>query len=180
MVFATYLDKHLQRHYITVHHYMVAIHVAHIALGLPNPLQNCPHLQQLLWAIHHQQPKPQPDSGQQGVTMEFLWQARPLHWLHLSKDSILWATLTLGHHSLFCSGELAQPKLAEAWHPGSSKCRMSLLTSPRVACTMCTSCSLAARWTPSTWAAPSSLAVLVHQCVEHVKPGTSSKSTSRH
>ena len=29
MVFATYLDDHLQRHYATVHHYMVAIHAAH-------------------------------------------------------------------------------------------------------------------------------------------------------
>ena len=45
MVFATYLDKHLQRCYTTVHNYMVAICLAHIALGLPNALQNCPHLQ---------------------------------------------------------------------------------------------------------------------------------------
>ena len=37
MVFTTYLDEHLQRHYTTVHHYMVAIHAAHIALGLSNP-----------------------------------------------------------------------------------------------------------------------------------------------
>ena len=117
MVFATYLDKHLQRHYATMHHYMAAIHVSHIALGLPNPLQNCPHLQQLLQVIHHQQPQPQLDLGQQGVTMEFLQQARPLHWFHLPKDSVLWAALTFSHCGLFCSGELAQPKLAEAGAP---------------------------------------------------------------
>ena len=51
MVFATYLDDHLQKCYATVHHYMVAIHVAHIALGLPNHLQNCPHFDQLLLVI---------------------------------------------------------------------------------------------------------------------------------
>ena len=117
MVFATYLDEHLQRCYATVHHYMVAIHAAHIALGLPNPLQNHPHLQQLLWAICHQQPQSQPDLGQQGITTEFLWQARPLHWLHLPKDSVLWAALTFSHYGLFCSGELAQPNLAEAGEP---------------------------------------------------------------
>ena len=41
-----------------VHHYLAAICLAHIALGLPNPLQDCPHLQQLLWAIHREQPLP--------------------------------------------------------------------------------------------------------------------------
>ena len=95
---------------------MVAICTAHIALGLPNPLQNCSHLQQLLWAIH-QQPQPQLDLGHQGVTTEFLRQARPLHQLHLSKDSVLCAALTFGHYGLFHSGELAQPKLAEAGVP---------------------------------------------------------------
>ena len=48
------------------------------------------------------------------MTTEFLCQARPLHWLHNPKDSVLWAALTIGHYSLFCSGELDQPKLAEA------------------------------------------------------------------
>ena len=43
--------------------------------------------------------------------------ARPLHWLHLPKDSVLWAALTLGHYGLFCSGKLAQPKLMEAGVP---------------------------------------------------------------
>ena len=89
---------------------MVAIHVVHIALGLPNPLQNWPHLQQLLQVICHQQPQPQADSGQQSVTTESLCQARPLHQLHIPKDSALWAGLTLSH---FHSSELAQPKLAE-------------------------------------------------------------------
>ena len=117
MVFATYLDEHLQRHYTTVHHYMAPIHVAHIALGLPNPLQNCPHLQQLLWEICQLQPQPQPDSGHQSITTEFLCRARPLHWLHLPKDSVLWAALTLGHYGLFHSGKLVQWKLAEAGLP---------------------------------------------------------------
>ena len=40
MVFETYLDDHLQRHYATMHHYMAAIHAAHIALGLATPLEN--------------------------------------------------------------------------------------------------------------------------------------------
>ena len=114
MVFVTYLDNHLQRHHVTMHHYMVAIHVAHIALGLPNPLENQPYLQQMLQAIHHRQPQPQLDSGQQGVTIEFLCQARPLHQHHIPKNSVLWAALTLSHYGLFCSGKLAQPKLAEA------------------------------------------------------------------
>ena len=51
MVFATYLDDNLHRCYAIIHHYMVAICVAHIALGLPSPLENHPHLQQLLWVI---------------------------------------------------------------------------------------------------------------------------------
>ena len=51
MVFATYLDEHHHRHYATAHHYMVAICMEHISLGLPSPLENCPHLHQLLWAI---------------------------------------------------------------------------------------------------------------------------------
>ena len=117
MVFATYLGNHLQSCYATMHHYMVAIHAAHIPLGLPNPLQNCPHLQQLLQAIHHWQSQPLPDSGQQGITTEFLHQARPLHQLLIPKDSVLWAALTLSHYDLFCSGKLAQPKLAKARVP---------------------------------------------------------------
>ena len=44
MVFVTYLDDHLQRHYATIHHYMVAICMAHIALGLPSPLEDFPYL----------------------------------------------------------------------------------------------------------------------------------------
>ena len=96
---------------------MVAIHVAHITLGLPNPLQNCPHLQQLLLAICHQQSQAQLDSGQQGITTEFFHQVRPLHWLHITKDSVLWAALTLDHYGLFHSSELVQPKLAEAREP---------------------------------------------------------------
>ena len=114
MVFTMYLDEYLQGCYATVHHYMVAIHAAHIALGLPNPLQDCPHLQQLLQAIHHQQPQPQPDLGHQGITAKFLCRSRPLHQLHLPRDSVLWAALTLGHYGLFCSGKIAQPMLVEA------------------------------------------------------------------
>ena len=114
MVFATYLDDPLHRHYATIHHHMAAICMAHIALGLPSPLENHPHLHQLLWVICHQLPQPQLDLGQQGVTTEFLHWARPLYWLHNLRDSILWAALTIGHYSLFCSGKLAQPKLAEA------------------------------------------------------------------
>ena len=47
MVFVTYLDEHLQWCYTMVHHYLAVIHLVHIALGLSNPLQDCPHLQQL-------------------------------------------------------------------------------------------------------------------------------------
>ena len=71
----------------------------------------------LLQAIQRQQPQPQLDLGCQGIMMEFLHRARPLHWLHLSRDSVLWAALTMGHYGLFCSRELAQPKLAEAGVP---------------------------------------------------------------
>ena len=46
MVFVTYLDNHLQRCYATKHHYIAAIHMVHIALGLLSPLENCPHLHQ--------------------------------------------------------------------------------------------------------------------------------------
>ena len=53
MVFVTYLDDQLHRHYATIHHYMVAICMAHIALGLPSPLENRSHLHQLLWVISH-------------------------------------------------------------------------------------------------------------------------------
>ena len=48
---------------------------------------------------------------------DFLHRARPLHCLHLPKDRVLWAALTMGHYGLFHSGELAQPKLAEAGIP---------------------------------------------------------------
>ena len=116
MVFVTYLGDQLQRHYATIHHYMVTICMAHIALELPSSLEIHPCLHQLLRAIHHQQPqsKPQPDSSQHAITMEILCWASPLHWLHNAKDSVLWAALTIGHYGLFHSGELAQPKLAEA------------------------------------------------------------------
>ena len=59
--------------------------------GLPNPLQDCPHLPQLLQVIQRQPPLPQPDLGYQGIMMEFLHRARPLHHLHLPRDSVLWA-----------------------------------------------------------------------------------------
>ena len=88
-----------------------------LTLGLPNPLQDCPCLQQLLWVIHRQQPLPQLDLGCQGITTDFLCRARPLHCIHLPKDRVLWAALTMGHHGQFHSGELAQPKLAEARAP---------------------------------------------------------------
>ena len=117
MVFMTYLNKHLLQCYTTVHHYLAAICSVHIAMGLPNPLQDCPCLQQLLQAICRQQLLPQLDSGHQGITMDFLHRPRPLHHLHFPKDRVLWAALTMGHYSLFCSGELAWPKLAEARAP---------------------------------------------------------------
>ena len=97
--------------------FLVAIHLAHIAMGLPNSLQDYPCLQQLLWAIRRHQPQPQMDSGHQGITTEFLQRASPLHCLHLPRDSVLWAALRLAHYGLFCSGELVQPKLAEAGVP---------------------------------------------------------------
>ena len=49
--------------------------------------------------------------------MESLCRARPLHQLHLPKDSVLWAALTLGHYGLFHSSKLVQPKLVEAGVP---------------------------------------------------------------
>ena len=114
MVYITYLNEHLQHCYAMVHHHLVAIHLAHITLGLPNPLLNCPQLQQLLWATWRQQPLPQLDSGHQGITTDFLHIARPLHCPQIPRDRVLWATLTMGHYGLFHSGELTQLKLAEA------------------------------------------------------------------
>ena len=102
---------------MSVHHYLAAIHLAHIAMGLPNPLLDHPQLQQLLQVICRQQPLPQPDLGCQGNMLDFLCGARPLHCLHLSRDRLLWAAVTMGHYGLFQSGELAQPKLAEARVP---------------------------------------------------------------
>ena len=57
------------------------------------------------------------DSGQQGIMTSFLHRARPLHCHSSHRDKVLWAALTMGHYGLFCSGELAQPKLAEAGAP---------------------------------------------------------------
>ena len=57
------------------------------------------------------------DLGHQGITTDFLHWTRHLHHLHLPRDSVLWAALTMGHYGLFCSRELAQPKLAEAGVP---------------------------------------------------------------
>ena len=79
MVYVTYLDEHLKWQYTTIHHHLVAICSAHIALGLSNPLVNYPRLHQLLHATRRQQPLPQPDLGRQGITTEFLHRARPLH-----------------------------------------------------------------------------------------------------
>ena len=49
--------------------------------------------------------------------MDFLCRARPLNHLHIPKDRVLWAALTMAHYGLFQSGELAQPNLAEAGVP---------------------------------------------------------------
>ena len=117
MVYITYLDDHLQHCYATIHHHLAAIHSAHITLGLPNPLLNCPRLQQLLWATQRHQPLPQPDSGHQGITTKFLCRAKLLHCPQSPKDRGLWAALTMGHYGLFCSSELVQPKMAEASVP---------------------------------------------------------------
>ena len=117
MLYVTYLDDHLKQHCATIQHHLVAIRSAHIVLGMKNPLDNCPRLHQLLRATRRQQPLPQPDSGRQGITSSFLSRARPLHSTNSHRDKVLWAALTLGHYGLFCSGELAQPKLAEAGAP---------------------------------------------------------------
>ena len=84
---------------------------------MPNPLLNCPRLHQLLRATWRQQPLPQPDSGCQGITTEFLCRAKPLHCPQSPRDRVLWAALTMGHYGLFHSSELAQPKIAEASAP---------------------------------------------------------------
>ena len=114
MFYVTYLDEHLKRCYATIHHHLVAIRSAHIVLGMQNPMDNCPRLHQLLCTTRRQQPLPQLDSGQQGIMTSFLHRARPLHCHSSHRDKVLWAALTMGHYGLFCSGELAQPKLAEA------------------------------------------------------------------
>ena len=117
MVFVMYLDEHLWHCYTIVHHHLAAIHSAHIALGLPNPLQDHPQLQQLPHAICRQQPLLQPESGWQGITTDVLHRAKPLHCPQLPRDRVLWEALTMGYYGLFCSGELAQPKLAEVGAP---------------------------------------------------------------
>ena len=117
MVFMTYLDEHMWQFYTMVHHHLAAICLAHIALGLPNPLEDCSYLQQLLHAIQRQQSQPQPDLGHQGITTDFLCIAKCLHHPHLPRDRVLWAALTMGYYSLFFSSKLAQPKLAKAGAP---------------------------------------------------------------
>ena len=117
MVYVTYLDDHLQCCYATIHHHLAAIHLAHIVLGLPNPLLNYPRLQQVLQATRRHQPLPQLDSDCQGITTDFLHRAKPLHCPQSARDRVLWAALTMGHYGLFCSGKLVQPKMAEAGAP---------------------------------------------------------------
>ena len=117
MLYVIYLDEHLKRHCATIHHHLTAIRSVHIALGMQNPLDNCPRLHQLLRATRRQQPLPQLDSGRLGITSSFLSSARPLHHTNTHRDKVLWAALTMGHYGLFRSGELAQPKLAEAGAP---------------------------------------------------------------
>ena len=117
MVYISYLDDHLQCHYATIHHHLAAIHSVHIVLGLPNPLLNCPRLQQVLWATRRHQPLPQPDSGCQGITTDFLHRAKPLHYPQSARDKVLWAALNIGHYGPFHSGELVQMKMAEASTP---------------------------------------------------------------
>ena len=114
MFYITYLDEHLKWHYATIQHHLAVIRSVHIALGMQNPLDNCPRLHQLLCTTRRQQPLPQPDSGHQGITSTFLHRARPLHCPSSHRDKVLWAALTMGHYGLFCSRQLAQPKLAEA------------------------------------------------------------------
>ena len=89
---------------------------AHCA-GHAKPTRQLPQLQRLLRATRRQQPLPQLDSGRQGITSSFLSRARPLHSNNSHRDKVLWAALTMGHYSLFHSGELAKPKLAEAGAP---------------------------------------------------------------
>ena len=86
-------------------------------MGLPNPLLNHPRLQQVLWATRRHQPLPQLDLGHQGITTDFLHRAKLLHCPQSARDRVLWAALTMGHYGLFCSGKLAQPKMAEAGTP---------------------------------------------------------------
>ena len=117
IVYVTYLDDHLQHWYATIHHHLAVIHSAHIALGLPNPLLNCPRLQQVLRATRRHQPLPQLDLGCQGITTDFLCRAKPLHCPQSARDRVLCAALTMGHYGLFHSGKLAQPKMAEAGTP---------------------------------------------------------------
>ena len=50
MLYVTYLDEHLRRRCATIQHHLAAIRSAHIALGMQNPLNNCPRLHQLLRA----------------------------------------------------------------------------------------------------------------------------------
>ena len=49
--------------------------------------------------------------------MDLLCRAKPLHCPQSPRDRVLWATLTMGHYSLFHSSKLAQPKLVEARVP---------------------------------------------------------------
>ena len=153
MLYVTYLDEHLRWHYASIWHHLAAICSAHIALSMQNPLENCPRLHQLLHDTRRQQPLPQPDSGCQGITSNFLHRARPLHHPSSHRDKVLWAALTMGYYGLFCSGELAQPKLAEAGAPRFIRVQDVTLTSLQASFTMCASSWPVARPTISTRAA---------------------------
>ena len=154
----------------------MAICLAHIALGLLNPLLNCPRLHQLLWATQGQQPLPQPDFGHQGIPTDFLHRAKPLHSPQSPRDRVLWAALTMGHYGLFHSSKLAQLKLG---YPASSGFRTLHCSFQRANFTMSVSSWPAAKQTISTRAAPSSSDALGHQSMGHVRLGTSYNTISR-
>ena len=134
MLYVTYLDEHLRQHYASVRHHLAAIQSAHIALGMQNPLENCPRLHQLLHALPEGSshcPSRRLRPPRHHVQLPAQGQASPLPQLSQGQSFMgspyhgpLWPVLQWGASTTQASRSRSSPL-----HQGT-RCQTSLLCGP--------------------------------------------------
>ena len=83
---------------MTGHHYLAAICLAHIAMGLTNPPAGLPSTATTALGNLQTAASAPVRLGPSGYYDRL---PVPLHHLHPPRDSVLWAALTIGHYGLF-------------------------------------------------------------------------------